>query len=74
MSALAADLQRDGEPLHLLVNNAGVMALERSETTEGHDLGFATNTLATFALTSLLAPLLALSPQSRVVIVSSGGM
>lgn len=43
-------------------------------TPEGLEANFATNTLAPFALTELLLPLLAkASPPARVIAVSSGG-
>jgi NAD(P)-dependent dehydrogenase (short-subunit alcohol dehydrogenase family) len=60
------------EPLHLLVNNAGVMAPPQWRTTEdGFELQFGTNHLGHFALTGqLLAPLLA-AEAARVVTVSS---
>jgi len=59
--------------LDLLINNAGVMALpKRMETADGFEMQFGTNHLGHFALTGLLFPLLAQTPGSRVVNVSSG--
>jgi NAD(P)-dependent dehydrogenase (short-subunit alcohol dehydrogenase family) len=47
-------------PLHLLVNNAGIMALpERAVNAAGHELQFATNHLGHFALTVRLRQWLA---------------
>jgi dehydrogenase/reductase SDR family member 12 len=60
--------------LDVLVNNAGVMPGERSQSADGHELMFATHVLAPFALTSLLVDLLKRSAPSRVINVSSGGM
>jgi NAD(P)-dependent dehydrogenase (short-subunit alcohol dehydrogenase family) len=58
--------------LDLLVNNAGIMALPRREsTTDGFELQFGTNHLGHFALTGLLWPALRASPDARVVTVSS---
>ena len=58
--------------LDLLVNNAGVMALPRRETTaDGFERQFGTNHLGHFALTGLLWPALLASPAARVVSVSS---
>lgn len=69
--ALAARLQT---PIHILVNNAGVLLPTRSQTTEGIETTFATNLLGQFLLTNLLVPKLASSAPARIVNVSSGGM
>jgi NAD(P)-dependent dehydrogenase (short-subunit alcohol dehydrogenase family) len=46
-------------PLHLLINNAGVMAPpKRLESEDGFELQFGTNVLGHFALTGLLLPAL----------------
>jgi NAD(P)-dependent dehydrogenase (short-subunit alcohol dehydrogenase family) len=59
-------------PLHLLVNNAGVMTPPRyRETTDGFELQFGTNHLGHFALTGLLMPQLLAAPAPRVTTVSS---
>jgi NAD(P)-dependent dehydrogenase (short-subunit alcohol dehydrogenase family) len=55
-------------PLHLLVNNAGVMMLPRQRTKDGFEMQFGTNHLGHFALTNLLLPHIT----DRVVTVSSG--
>ena len=57
--------------LHLLVNNAGVMAIPRRETADGFEMQLGTNHLGHFALTGLLLEALATVPQARVVTVSS---
>jgi NAD(P)-dependent dehydrogenase (short-subunit alcohol dehydrogenase family) len=63
-------LARD-EPLHVLVNNAGVGG-QRGLTADGFELHFGVNHLGHFALTQLLLPRLAASgPGPRVVNVSS---
>ncbi|WP_420992384.1 oxidoreductase [Cupriavidus sp. 30B13] len=62
-------------PLHLLINNAGVMAPPRRlETADGFELQFGTNVLGHFALTALLMPALELAAASghaRVVTIAS---
>jgi len=61
-------------PLHLLVNNAGVMALkERELTPEGYEMQFATNHLGHFALALGLHDALAADGNARIVSVSSTG-
>jgi NAD(P)-dependent dehydrogenase (short-subunit alcohol dehydrogenase family) len=58
--------------LNLLINNAGVMALPRRQTTaDGFEMQFGTNHLGHFALTARLLPLLRRASEPRVVSVSS---
>jgi retinol dehydrogenase-12 len=66
----AAFLARD-EPLHVLVNNAGIGG-QRGLTADGFELHFGVNHLGHFALTmALLDRLRASGPGARVVSVSS---
>jgi NAD(P)-dependent dehydrogenase (short-subunit alcohol dehydrogenase family) len=59
-------------PLHLLVNNAGVMAIpERELTPEGIEMQFAVNHLGHFALALGLHAALAADGAARIVSVSS---
>ncbi|WP_329012571.1 SDR family NAD(P)-dependent oxidoreductase [Micromonospora rifamycinica] len=58
-------------PLHLLVNNAGVMASPERRTAEGWELQFATNHLGHFALATGLHRALAAADGARIVSVSS---
>jgi NAD(P)-dependent dehydrogenase (short-subunit alcohol dehydrogenase family) len=61
-----------GGPLHILVNNAGVMAIpELRRSPEGHELQFATNHLGHFRLALGLLPALRAAGGARVVSVSS---
>ena len=57
--------------LHVLVNNAGVVALRRGLTADGFETTFGVNHLGAFALTNRLLPLLRAGAPSRVVTVSS---
>ena len=59
------------EPLDLLVNNAGVMALPYRTTADGFERQLGTNHLGHFALTGLLLPHLMASASARVVTLSS---
>lgn len=60
--------------LHVLVNNAGIMALpELQRTPEGREMQFATNYLGHFALALALRPHLAKANGARVVSVASTG-
>ncbi|MDH6462921.1 NAD(P)-dependent dehydrogenase (short-subunit alcohol dehydrogenase family) [Micromonospora sp. A200] len=62
------------QPLHILVNNAGIMALpELERTRQGWELQFATNYLGHFALTVGLHEALAAARGARVVSVASTG-
>src|ERR1700736_850149 len=61
-------------PLHILVNNAGVMALPQlTRTPSGFEMQFATNPLGHFALATGLHQWLATAEGARVVSVSSIG-
>jgi NAD(P)-dependent dehydrogenase (short-subunit alcohol dehydrogenase family) len=67
----AAMTVRD-QPIDLLVNNAGIMAVpKREETEDGFELQLGTNVLGHFALTGRLLPLLRRADAPRVVTLSS---
>jgi NAD(P)-dependent dehydrogenase (short-subunit alcohol dehydrogenase family) len=60
------------QSLDLLINNAGVMAVPRRQTTaDGFEMQFGTNYLGHFVLTARLMPLLRRASGPRVVNVSS---
>lgn len=61
-------------PLHLLINNAGIMALpERQLTPAGWELQFAVNHLGHFALAAGLRDALAAAGGARIISLSSRG-
>jgi NAD(P)-dependent dehydrogenase (short-subunit alcohol dehydrogenase family) len=59
--------------IHLLINNAGVMACPLARTTDGFELQFGTNHLGHFMFTCLLTPALIAAAPARVVNLSSAG-
>lgn len=59
--------------LHILINNAGVMACPKTLTKDGFEMQMGTNHIGHFLLTNLLVDLLKASSPSRVVAVSSEG-
>ncbi len=75
--AFAAEELARERPLHVLINNAGIMAVpRRTPTADGFEMQFGTNVLGHFALTGLLLPALqrtaAASPEPpRVVTIAS---
>ncbi|GJP32086.1 hypothetical protein CLOM_g16623 [Closterium sp. NIES-68] len=76
--AFAADYLRLNRPLHVLVNNAGVMLCPFMLTADGYENQFGTNHVGHFLLTNLLLPKLKETAQqeaaeTRIVLVSSMG-
>jgi NAD(P)-dependent dehydrogenase (short-subunit alcohol dehydrogenase family) len=71
VAAFAERMLDAGRPIHILINNAGIMALpKRKTTTDGFERQFGTNYLSHFALTARLLPLLR-AAKARVVQLSS---
>jgi len=86
---LAQDFEASGKPLHLLVNNAGLMVHEGERSVDNYEMNFAVNTLGNYAITRALEPVLKRTctlastgaiggdsknkPAVRVIFVSSGG-
>lgn len=59
VAALGATLREEGLPIHVLINNAGVMTPpDRRTTADGFELQFGSNHLGHFALVGHLLPLL----------------
>ena len=69
---VAAEFLATGKPLHVLVNNAGVVNTERRMTADGFEEMFAVNHLGYFLLTGLLRQRLIESAPARIVSVASG--
>ena len=74
VDSLAERLLQDGRPIDVLVNNAGALFNEWSETDEGLERSFALLLLSPWRLTRALRPRLAAADQGRVINVVSGGM
>ncbi len=73
IDAFAARYLNSGRPLHILINNAGIMGGELVRDARGYESQFATNHLGHFQLTLGLLPALRAARGARVVNVSSGG-
>lgn len=73
IDAFAARFLATGQPLHILVNNAGVMACPLARDARGFESQFATNHLGHFQLVNRLWPALRQAQGARVVSVSSWG-
>lgn len=69
----AHEFLSSGRPLHILVNNAGIMATPLTRDPRGYESQFATNHLGHFQLTARLWPALVRAKDARVVSVSSWG-
>jgi NAD(P)-dependent dehydrogenase (short-subunit alcohol dehydrogenase family) len=68
---LAADFLQTKRPLHVLVNNAGLILGKRTVTVDGLETTFEVNYLSHFLLTSLLLGTLKTDAPSRIINVSS---
>ena len=68
---LAADISARYDRLHVLINNAAVILLQRQVTEDGLETTFAVNHIAPFLLTHLLLDLLKQSAPARILTVSS---
>jgi len=68
---LADDFLQRHQGLHVLLNNAGVLAKERALTADGIETQLAVNLLAPFLLTNLLLDVLKANASARVVNVTS---
>ena len=71
VKACASTFLSTAEPLHVLINNAG-LAGQRGVTASGFELAFGTNHVGPFLLTSLLLDRLRAGAPARIVNVASG--
>ena len=73
IDAFADGFLASGQPLHILVNNAGTMANPLTRDARGYESQFSTNHLGHFQLTARLWPALCQAKGARVVSLSSVG-
>jgi NAD(P)-dependent dehydrogenase (short-subunit alcohol dehydrogenase family) len=73
IDAFAEAFVAGGRPLHLLINNAGIMAAPLSRDSRGNESQFSANHLGHFQLTVRLWPALVQAKGARVVALSSRG-
>ncbi|GAB3051173.1 SDR family NAD(P)-dependent oxidoreductase [Stenotrophomonas tumulicola] len=73
VAAFSHDIVQRGEPVHLLINSAGIMATPLARDADGHEGQFATNHLGHYRLACGLWPMLQAAHGARVVAVSSRG-
>lgn len=73
IDAFADSFLASGRALHLLINNAGIMANPLTRDARGYESQFATNHLGHFQLTARLWPALRRAGGARVVELSSRG-
>jgi len=72
IDSFAQKFVASGRPLHLIINNAGIMWVPLRRDHRGYESQLATNYLAPFQLTARLWPALKKAAGARVVNVSSG--
>ncbi|WP_114936876.1 SDR family NAD(P)-dependent oxidoreductase [Mucilaginibacter endophyticus] len=73
IDSFAVDFLKTAAPLHLLINNAGIMWVPLQRDARGYESQLATNHLGHFQLTALLWPALKKAHGARVINVSSYG-
>ncbi|GAA4317748.1 SDR family NAD(P)-dependent oxidoreductase [Mucilaginibacter gynuensis] len=73
VDAFAGKFLASGRPLHLLINNAGIMFVPLRRDAEGNESQLATNYLSVFRLTAKLWDALKKTDSARVINVSSLG-
>jgi len=73
IDAFATEVAATTPALHILINNAAIMACPLARDAHGYESQFATNHLGHFQLTARLWPLLKAAHGARVVALSSSG-
>ena len=73
INAFASEFLASGRPLHILINNAGIMAAPLTRDSRGYESQFSANHLGHFQLTARLWPALRKDHGARVVSLSSRG-
>lgn len=73
IDAFAQEFLASGRPLHLLINNAGIMLVPLRRNNQGMESQLATNYLGQFQLVARLWPALKKADGARVINVSSQG-
>lgn len=73
IDAFAAEVGGRIDALHILINNAAIMACPKALDPRGYESQFATNHLGHFQLAARLWPLLKAAKGARVVALSSSG-
>lgn len=73
VEAFARKFVASKRPLHLLIDNAGIMAIPQTKSVDGYELQLATNHLGHFRLTARLWPALNAANGARVVVLTSSG-
>jgi NAD(P)-dependent dehydrogenase (short-subunit alcohol dehydrogenase family) len=73
ITAFSKRFLASGRPLHLLINNAGIMAVPLTRDSRGYESQFSANHLGHFQLTALLLPAMRKTGAARVIAVSSRG-
>lgn len=68
---LAHNFLKRYDRLHVLINNAGAIFMQRHETVDGFEMTFALNHLSPFLLTHLLLDVMRASAPARIINVSS---
>lgn len=71
VKSFAEEFLQTGQPLDVLINNAGIMFPPPGKTVDGFESQFGVNFVGHYVLTALLFPLLEASPSGRVVTLSS---